>query len=93
MDEINRKVAEAETVREMMKHPGMVIMRAKIAAHMNQLRELWWKASPEDAERYRQDVRSMRRFLDLAGKIMAEGEVTRRKLADSNVGPSANKAE
>lgn len=76
---MDKRIYEAEAVREMMKTPGMVIMRQKIADRVSMLRDMWWQGSPDEVEKYRQEAKALRKFLDLAGRVMMEGEIARRK--------------
>jgi hypothetical protein len=73
---MDRRVWEADQVRELMKHPGMAILRAKIAEQRALLHLNWWKgASAEEAERFRQQARNIEAFFNVVKLVLMQGKV------------------
>jgi len=78
LGEISRKAHEGEQVADLMKHPGMVILRKHLAARINKIRTQWFRASSaEEAEYMRKEARNVEAFFNMAKLIILQGKQAR----------------
>lgn len=73
--------ADAGTIEDLLRHPGMAKMRAAIENVTEFNRKKWFMcATPEEAERIRLKTRGYEDFFRLAEAIITNGEVARKQL-------------
>lgn len=96
---MDRRAWEADQVREMMKHPGMTIIRGKISEQRALLHLNWWKGSdPAEAERFRQQARNIEAFFNVVKLVLMQGKVATmeaqgKEQGESLANPPSAKAE
>ncbi len=85
--EIQKKViADAELLRDLMRHPGMDLMREYIDALTKRKHDAWLLADAVEAEKIRADTRGYGLFLNLVKqRIIAGDEVRKMQQASEQI--------
>lgn len=73
-----RVVADAEILRDLMRHPGMDLMRDHIDMLTKRKHDAWLLADPEEAEKIRSDTRGYGLFLNLVKQRIIAGDESRK---------------
>lgn len=74
-ESLTQKVNNAHLIRELLTHPGMVVMRAKIDKATARDHSKWLLAeNDETASRIRTETRGYELFFTLAKQVMIEGD-------------------
>lgn len=90
-DRLRRDVTDADYVKDLLKHPGMILLRKKAAERLARARRDWYKAStPAEAEYIRQEARNLDAFFNIVKHVILTGENARKIL--SGLPPSDVKA-
>lgn len=77
--EIQKKVvSDADLLRDLMRHPGMDLMREYIDALTKRKHDAWLLADPEEAEKIRADTRGYGLFLNLVKQRIIAGDEVRK---------------
>lgn len=77
---LNRLVADAETFRDLMRHPGMEMLRQEIDAMAGKLHSKWLLAPAEEAEKIRADARGYELFFSLIKRRIIAGDEARKQM-------------
>jgi hypothetical protein len=89
---MDKRVLEADQVREMLKHPGMTVVRRKIAEQRSLLFHQWWRGSAAEADKARDESRNAEAFFNYCKMILLQGKVAA-QLGDNNPPSEASASE
>lgn len=77
--ELQKKIiADAETLRDLMRHPGMDLMREYIEVLTKRRHDAWLLADAAEAEKIRSDTRGYGLFLNLVKQRIIAGDEARK---------------
>lgn len=74
LEHLKKLIGEASQLRELMKQPGMKLLRHKLAERRIEIRKKWWMVGPEEAEHMRHEARNVDSFFDLIKMILLKGD-------------------
>lgn len=77
---LKRLVADADVLRELMRHPGMDLIRGEIDAMSGKLHSKWLLAPAEEAEKIRSDARGYELFFSLVKRRIIAGDEARKQM-------------
>lgn len=78
---LGRIAGDAGHVEDLLKHPGMAVVRAAIENQLEFKQKKWYEAtSPEEAEKIRLKARGYEDFFRICKVIIANGEAARKQL-------------